>query len=405
MIEAPLAALRTLERYGRECSFTGSDQYDGLNATRIPDLLRNSVVGRRVVIQAVKRSPVDLRPLLGVPPGQNAASLAWAASAYARNGFLDEEQADVELRRTIAALERLRLSRYAEPCWGYHFDFQSRVFFYPRTAPNVIATVYGGMALCDAHERLGDPELLEQAHAVGRFVMRHIPQSSDPPGAFFGYLVGDRSPIHNSNMLVCALLSRLSALTRDSALAGRAREGVHWTVTRQRKNGSWPYGERPGLSWVDNFHTGYMLDALDTCLRAGTLDDPTPLERGLAFYRSRMFLSDGTPRYYEHQTYPIDMWSVAQSIQTLSRAAGRDPTLADLAVRVFQFAHARMRRPDGLYCFQRRRLWRNPSPHMRGAVAPMMLALTYLLRILRAEPAYGVWPGSRPTTPGAVPVA
>lgn len=379
MTEQVLSALRQLESWGRTRNWSGSDQYDGLNGSRVPRVVTRTALGRRIVIQAVKRSPVDLRPLLGVPPGQNAVTLAWMASAYALNGFLPQADARRQLRRVLESLARLRCSSYDEPCWGYHFDFQSRVFFYPKTAPNVIATAYAGMALLDAYELTGEGGLLERAHRTGWFLLRYVPQTSDPPGAFFGYLVGDRTPIHNSNLHVCALLARLHALTGDERMAEAAHEGVLWTVARQRPDGAWPYGERPALEWVDNFHTGYVLDALTICLSAGALDTADTLDRGLEFYRAHMFLPDGTPKYYEHETYPIDMWCVAQAIQTLSIASRRDPATLAQALAVFGFAMRMMHRRDGAFRFQRRRLWSNRICHMRGVAAPMVLALTHLL--------------------------
>jgi hypothetical protein len=380
--EQVLSTLQKLETWGRERNWTGSDQYDALNGARIPRFVTSSTLGRRVVIQAVKRSPVDLRPLLDVPPGQNAVSVAWASSAYARNGFLQQIDADQRLALALETLERIRCPSYHEPCWGYHFDFQSRVFFYPKSEPNVIATVYAGMALLDAHERTKDPGLLERAHGTGLFLLRHVPQTSDPPGAFFGYLVGDRSPIHNSNLHVSALLARLHASTGDQEMGRAAREGVRWTIARQRPNGSWPYGERPGLQWVDNFHTGYVLDALRTCADACLVDTTEAWNRGLDFYRGHMFLADGTPKYFEHATYPIDMWSVAQAIQTFSIASRLDSRHLQEALKVFGFVLRRMRRRDGLFVFQRRRLWSNRTCHVRGVVAPMVLALAHLLAAL-----------------------
>jgi hypothetical protein len=377
--ELVLNTLRELETWGHARGWSGSDQYDGLNARRVPSSARTTPMRRRLLIQAVKRSPLDLRPLLGVPPGQNAVTLAWVSSAYALNGFLPDADAERRLDATLGVLERLRCRTYPEPCWGYHFDFQSRVFFYPSSEPNVIATVYAGMAILDAYAKTGDAELLDEAHAIGRFLLARVPQTSDRPGAYFGYLVGDRSPIHNSNLHVCSLLARIYAATGDREMALAARAGIEWTVARQRPDGSWPYGERRGLGWVDNFHTGYVLDALQVCEQAGLLDDARPFERGLDFYVGELFLPDGTPKYYAHETYPIDMWSVAQAIQTLSIASERRPELREQALSVLAFALARMRRRDGLFVFQRRRFWVNRSCHMRGAVAPMLLALAHLL--------------------------
>ena len=144
---AAATAARALERWGSERQWRGPDPYDALNASRLPRVARRSPLALRVVTQAVKRSPMNLRPLLGIPNGLSAATLAHVISAYARNGFLDPQEARVRLRECVAALAALRCATFPEPCWGYHFDVQTRVFFYPRTSPNTIATAFAGLGV------------------------------------------------------------------------------------------------------------------------------------------------------------------------------------------------------------------------------------------------------------------
>jgi hypothetical protein len=377
------ALARHLESWGAERGWRGSDPYEGLNATRLAGPLRRSALGRRLLIQAVKRSPVDLRPLFGIGPRANAASVAWAASAYALNGFLDAEEAPARLRTAIDLLRQLRSDRYREPCWGYHFDFQSRVFFYARGEPNTIATAFAGMALLDAYDVLRDERLLEEAREAGRFFIRRVPQTPDGGGAYFGYFAGERTPIHNANMLACALLARLAASGEDrDDFRGASCAGLRWTIEHQRGDGSWPYGERPNLAWIDNFHTGYVLDAIRVCLDSGLADPEVERawRRGLRYFRQELLLPDGTPKYYSTGVYPIDAQCVAQSIQTLAIAGRTLPAAGQDAWRTLDFALARMLGPDGLPLFQRHRLWRNRIPHVRWVVAPMLLAVTHLLR-------------------------
>ncbi|MGZ4202539.1 MAG: hypothetical protein ACXVRH_10825 [Thermoleophilaceae bacterium] len=371
------ALLECLERWASDRDWKGTDQYEGLNATRLVKPLMRSSSGRRAVIQAVKRSPVNPRPLLGIAPQHNAAALAWFASAYARNATLPQEEARLKLQSVLRLLEGLRCKTYALPCWGYHFDFESRVFFYPRTEPNTIATAYAGAALLDAYAATGDEALLEKALGVGKFFLEHVPQTEDPPGAFFGYLVDDRSPIHNSNLHVCALLARLHGVAGDERMLEAAERGLSWSVARQREDGYWPYGERSNLGWIDNFHTGYVLDSLGECADAGLAGAEVALERGLRFYREALFLADGTPKYYSDSVYPLDMQCVAQAIQTLSLASKRKPSCLEQAWDVLDWACTRMRWANGMFAFQRRRFWTNRASHMRGVVAPMVLALTH----------------------------
>ncbi len=171
-------ALRSLESWCSQRKWAGTDPYDGLNATRAVLLLKRSVLGRRVLTQLVKRSPVNLRPLLGISAGQSAAALAQIASSYAR-GTIPGEAGRQRLAETLCALVALRCDGFEEPCWGYHFDVQTRVLFYPTGSPNTIATVFAGLALLDAHEATGEVRLLELATAVGDFFLRHVPQTED----------------------------------------------------------------------------------------------------------------------------------------------------------------------------------------------------------------------------------
>jgi hypothetical protein len=368
-----------LESYGDRRQWVGSDPYDGLNATRFVRPLARTVKGRQVITQVVKRCPIDLRPALGIAPQLNPATVAWVVSTYARGEFLEPRERDDKLSRALALLEDLRCREYDEPCWGYPFDSQSRVFFYPRNAPNTIATSFGGMALLDAYERTGREVLLDEAVGVGRFFLRHVPQTPAERGAYFGYLVGDRSPIHNANTHVCALLSRLGRYVDDDRFLDAARRGVEYALAHQRDDGSWLYGERPNLAWVDGYHHGYVLDALRVCADAD-LDPgiPRAIRRGLEYYRRELILADGTPKYFSTSAHPLETQSAAQAIQTFAIASSDDPSYLDAAWRVFEWSLRNLRREDGLFIFQRRRLWTNRVPHMRWVVATMLLGLTHL---------------------------
>jgi hypothetical protein len=380
--EAVLESLRAVERWGRERAWTGSDPYDGLNARRFDRLLRARPFGRRILTQVVRRTPVDMRPRQGIPPRRDAAAIASLVSANALGGVAEPADELARLRGAVAVLDELRCAGFDEPCWGYHFDVQTRVFFYARGAPNTIATSFAGLALLDAFERTGDEELLARAAGAGRFFLAHVPQTEGEGGAYFGYLVGDRTPIHNANLLVCSLLARLHAHGGDDELREAAEAGVAYTVRHQRDDGSWPYAERPGWDWVDGYHTGYVLDALLACRDAGLeAAAGEAIDRGLDHYRAALFESDGTPRYTTASLHPIDIECVAQGIQTFALASRFRPELLEHARRVFAVART-MQRPDGAFAYQRERRWTVSTPHVRWAAAPMMLALARLAHAL-----------------------
>lgn len=384
--ESAVAVARVLEHHGDARDWLGPDPYEGMNATRIVGPLKRTPMGRRILLQIVKRSPFDLRPVLGIAPTPNSATAAFVTSIYARGGFLDREEADAKLRVAIDRLVSLRSPQFDDPCWGYRFATQSRVVFYDKEEPSTVATTFAAMALLDAYHRLGDESLLDMAVGAGRFFLRHIPQTKDPPGAFFGYLVGDRTPVHNSNLHACAVLARVASLRDEPGFREAARAGVEWTLARQRADGSWPYGERPNLDWIDNFHTGYVLDSLRICADAGLHDGiEAAWRRGLDYWRRTLFLADGTPKYYSRKIHPIDGQCVAQAIHSFANASLQEPSCREDAWRTFDWALHNMRRRDGLFYFQRRRLWVNPTAHIRWVQAPMLLAISRLLEVEEPE--------------------
>lgn len=379
--EDAMRAAQALEQWGDTRGWRGGDPYDGLNARRLREALGGRPLPMRLLTQAVKRSPLDLRPMLRIPSGLSAATLALTITVYSRNGFLDGDQARAKLRRCVAELKAMRCTTFDEPCWGYHFDVQTRVFFYPRTVPNTIATAFAGLGLLDAYALAGEHPALELALGVGEFFSAHVPQTETRQGAYFGYLPGDRTPIHNANMLVCALLARLSRQLGRDDFGRLAAAGIDYTVSRQGADGSWSYGDEPHLGWVDGFHTGYVLDCLLTCIEAGLggRSAEEAWRRGVRFYVDALIEEDGTPRYTPGSRYPIDGQCVAQAIQTLSRASALEPELAELRWRVLDYALEHFIRDDGAFFFQRERLWVNRTPHPRWVQAPMLAALTQLI--------------------------
>ena len=367
-----------LESWGDRRDWYGPDPYEAMNSRLLVPLARTRLA-RRALIQLVKRSPLDLRRPLAISPAHNPATIAHLLSAYCRLGSLDPEHRMARIRWAIGLLEAQRRPDYDEPCWSYHFDVETRFFFYSARTPNTIATAFAGLALIDAYEATGEERLLELAMGTGRFFLDQIPRTETATGTYFGYFPTDRTPIHNASLLASAVLAELAARGGPEAFAAAAREGAAYAAAGQRTDGSWPYAEGPVGDWVDNFHTGYVLDALGRiCSALGDAGADRARRRGLEYYARELFEADGAPRFFADSLYPIDGQCVAQAISSFSAAAELDRGWLAAAWQVFEWGARRMRRRDGAFLFQRRRLWVNPTPHVRWVQAPMLEALSRL---------------------------
>jgi hypothetical protein len=371
-------AARALLVSAAATGWVGIDPFDGL---RSPLFWRLPVSGlkraRQAWIQFFKRCPVNLRPLFGIAPGQNAKGVAVflrAACDLARLGPTPEGPA---LRLLLPAL---RSRGYAGVSWGYDFPWQSRAFFVPAGVPNAVCTVFAGHALLDWHEAHSeDAEALILARDAGTFLLTDLGRTPGSKGFCFSYTPVDRSCVHNVNVMVAGLLTRLARRTGEGDLVQVAQDALRFTVAHQAADGSWPYGTRSDQRWIDGFHTGYVLTGLVTYARE-TKDDAFAgaLQRGYEFFDARFFGASGRPRYYHDRDGPVDVHCAAQGILTYLEAKALDPQAEAKASRIADWALRHLWDPRGHFVFQRGRLYTIRIPYQRWAQAWMCHALARL---------------------------
>ena len=176
-------------------------------------------------------------------------------------------------------------------------------------------------------------------------------------------------------MLAARVCAQSYALSRDPDLAAAVRSAARFVVAMQAADGSWPYGLNPSQTWVDNFHTGYVLDSLDDCARC-TGDDSfaDAIKRGWHFYRQHFFAPPCIPKYFHDRTEPIDATAGAQALLTLSRFGD-----AATALHVADWLIEHMQCADGHFAYQIRRGRRIETPFMRWSTAYLFLGLSRVL--------------------------
>lgn len=363
--------------YCNRNDWSGFDPFDGLNSRIFNALpLVQNRIGRLVFIQAMKRSPLNFRPIFLVPKEENPKGLAVFCSALlilSKTGFSKNDDTVLHLLKRLIDLKSKDMPFF---CWGYNFDWQSRAFFLPKFVPNIICTTFAGNALLDAYNKFADSKYLDMAISAGNFLLEGLNVTRTNNEICFSYTPLDHGQVHNANLLGAAFLSRLYSLTQEKKFLEPAKSAVRYSIRRQNEDGSWPYGEDKTQRWIDNFHTGYNLCALKTisqCL--GAKEFETNIHRGFEFYRNHFFREDGAPKYYHNRTYPIDIHSVAQSMITLSSFRDIDENNIKLANSVFAWALANMWDERGYFYYQVTLYYKNKISYMRWSQAWMLLAL------------------------------
>ncbi len=378
-------AISQLYDYCRKRNWQGYDPFDGLNSRIVAFLpFLHNRMGRLLVIQGMKRSPINLRPFFLVPNELNPKGIALFISALIRleklSFFGDAPNPLKDLIKTLVALKSPDLQYF---CWGYNFEWQSRYFFSSKFEPNIIVTSFAGNALLEAYEFFGDRSLLEMASSAGYFIFDHLTQTHSHGECCFRYTQNDNSQVHNANLLGASFLIKLYGQTRQDAFLDYGLSAARFSVHRQNEDGSWFYGTKASQRWIDHFHTGYNLCALHAINRcAPTLEFESALRRGYAYYRRHLFSKDGRPKHLDNKTYPIDIHSISQSIITLTALKERSDDNLKQALSIFSWAMTFMHDKRGYFYYQRFPWYTNKIPYMRWSQAWMFLALVALLEEL-----------------------
>ena len=365
--------------------YRGYEPADG-NSSALFALTRGRVWPMRVLQQVVLRSPINIRPLIGLRPHESAIGRGYMAWAYLTMYRADGSEAI--RHEAIACLSWLiahKAAGHAEYCWGDPYDYATRSGRRPLGAPILIWTALIGQAFLEASAVLGDPRYLEVAESVGRWISA-LPIEHTGSGSCLSYNAYKQESIHNSNAMGAAFLARLGAITRNSGAISLARRAMEYTCARQLQNGAWYYGEEPKYHWFDNFHTGYNLSALKTyrdVLGDGSVD-PT-IRRGLAFFKAHFFESDGRPKYFHNQLYPIDIQCAAQAIETLISLSDDDPESLTLALRVADWTVTNMQAADGHFHYRQLGRFTVTTPMLHWGQGTMTKALAVAVRQLRAR--------------------
>jgi len=366
--------------YCRRENWAGFDPYDALNSKVFDEVpLLNTRLCRLAVTQALKRCPVNIRGLVLIPKTQNPKALGLFLSAFLKlpAELLPDRKQLVQymIQRLIA----LRSPGSPYWCWGYSFPWQGRGILVPRGAANLVCTTFVANSLLDLFEQTDSYEAMEMAISATDYIFDQL-YWADDSGAGFSYpLPSLRGQVHNANLLGAALFCRAYRYTRKERFLSAALLVARQSVQKQRDDGSWYYGELPTQRWIDNFHTGYNLLALQTIGRElNTREFEESLERGFRFYRSHFFRADGAPRYFHDRTYPIDAHCVAQSILTLIALQELWPGSRSLAESVFHWAMTHMWSERGLFYYRVLRACTIRTSYMRWTQAWMLLALATL---------------------------
>jgi hypothetical protein len=372
------SSIAILQKYIVQNKYRGYDPYDALKSPVFKwPFLNSSRLIRFGTQQLVKRSPFNFRPLLSIPKGLNPVTLGLCIQAYSYLFTLDpnNEKLLKEINRLITLLERYVPKGFSGSCWGYDFDWQARYASIDAFQPTVVATGIITNGLFTSYKLTNNDKAKELALSASNFVLNDLNRTKNENGTCFSYSPFDEQQVLNASMKGARILAQAYYLSGNYELLEVAKEAVRFTISHQNDTGSWPYSLVRTGGWVDNYHTGYVLDCLnDYQTISGDKTFINNIDKGYQFYKSSFIEKNGRPKFYFNNKYPLDCTSGAQSILTLVKFGD-----INTARKVAEYMIDEMQKPSGSFRFRAFKNYTISTSFMRWSDAWMFVSLSYLL--------------------------
>lgn len=356
--------------------YTGYDPFDGLSSYLFPLTFKK----RPLMIalqQTVRRLPFNTRPLLGIKKARSTKGIAFCAtgllSLYKKTGdkkYLDEGE------KLIEWVLNNKSPFYETLSWGNHFNYASRVFFLKKGMPTVVWTGLIGSILVDFYLVTKKEIYLTAVKSVAKFIIEELPLYDDRDTFCISYIPNTKKNVHNANVIGASFLAQAKSVAKVNT-ENIDKMSMTYTADRQLESGAWYYGQKKDLQWIDNFHTGYVLDAFKRYKDAsGDSDFNSHIEKGYSYYR-KTFFEGAIPKYYFDKTYPVDIQCASQSIETLVKFGD-----IEKAVDVAKWTIDNMQDKSGYFYFRKYKIGYSKTEMMHWGQGTMMSALGKLLEVL-----------------------
>lgn len=383
-------SFHSLREYCEAEKFKGWDPYDGLNSKIFKSTpIKKWDLARLAWIQLFKRSPFNLRPLFLVPKQYNAKGLGLFLNGYcnlyhaSQKGIIDLSQEKLLEKIHFLSNELLSIQNtsYSGSCWGYNFDWQARrLFLFPSETPTVVATTFCVHALSQAYDITKDERVLQAIKSSADFIKNDLNRTQLHDGFLFSYSpLNGNNTVYNASLLGAKCLSIVYKYTGDQENLDLAKQTISACCKDQQKDGSWVYGMLPVQSWIDSFHTGYNLDAIQFYQDiSGDKSFQKNIELGFEYYIQNFFEEDGCPKYYNDKKYPIDIHCPGQLFVNL-HTHNAYCSNANLAKKVFHWTVENMQDSKGYFYYQIKKRFSSKISYMRWSNAFMFNALSFLV--------------------------
>lgn len=346
-------------------------------------------VGRKVFGKLELLSPLILRWAFNIQKEINAKAMGLFAQSYLK--LYQHFQREDYLAKAEDALDWLSCNYnkdYSGMCWGYPFDWQSKVFI-PRGTPSSVVTSIIGDAYWDFYQYTNEDKYLDVCISICEFFVNDLLiDKLNDQNVCFSYTPLDNFHVNNANLFVAEFLTRIGKHVGNDKFVTLGLMATNYTLNEQNDDGSIYYWgkDQEQNGRIDHYHSGFEIRKLYSIWKLTNSDQfQRAVQLYYSFYLKNLFTDSWIPKMTPTGFYPVNIHSCAEAILCTSSLINDFPEGKDHLINTVKWTIANMQTTQGWYLYRIDKLgsikWKSRIPFMRWGQAWMLRALSQVCTI------------------------
>ncbi len=287
----------------------------------------------------------------------------------------------------LDVLKETRCAGYSNYCWGYPFNWETVRGTIREGTPLITTVPY----VYEAFKEVWTIDQSEQWREIMRSTAEHafldyqdFPTSATASTCSYTPDPKQSVGVVNANAYRAFLLTSAAYDFSEEKYWKVAERNLNFVIESQNDDGSWYYARDGKRTFIDHFHTCFVLKALIKIEGlTGHSGCSEAIKRGIEYYVNNLFDESGIPKPFSSRprltVYRQELYDYAECINVATLLNGRFPKLDELLSSVLNDLLTTWQNSDG--SFHSRRLllgWDNVPMH-RWAQAQLFRSLCFLL--------------------------
>jgi hypothetical protein len=276
---------------------------------------------------------------------------------------------------------------YSRHTWGYPFHWETLNGTIREGTPLITTVPYVYEAFSQLYQIDRQERWLNIMRSIAEHAFWDYQQFGTSPNAVMSAYTPepeDRGFVVNASAYRAFLLTKAAKDLGIEQYMDAAQLNMNFVIASQNEDGSWFYAMDGRRSFVDHFHTCFVLKSLVKIEQlTGSEKCRETIARGVDYYVSRLFDDGGLPRPFSKAprmtVYRRELYDYAECINLGNLLAGRFPELDRRVSRAIEDVLHRWLKRDGSFKSRQLLLGWDELPMHRWAQAQLFRSLCGVL--------------------------